>query len=193
MLDAGCGPGVYTEWLVSEGADVVGVDVSPKMVQLATARLQGRARIQRADFGKPLDFLDDGSFDIVVSPLALDYVWNWDRVFSEFFRVLRVDGQFVFSVSHLSDEFYEHHPSGNYFEIEQVQYTYNWERWGVRIDVPHFRRPLNAMVNPLIEAGFALKKLLEPQPLLEFEQEDPAGYLKLMRQPGFVCFRARKG
>ena len=110
VLDAGCGPGVYTEWLVSEGADVVGVDVSPKMVQLATARLQGRARIQRADLGKPLDFLDDGSFEIVVSPLTLDYVWNWDRVFSEFFRVLRVGGHFIFSVSHPSDEFYEHHP-----------------------------------------------------------------------------------
>ncbi len=80
-------------------------------------------------------------------------------MFSEFFRVLRLGGHFVFSVSHPSDVFYEHHPSGNYFEIEQVQYTYNWERWGVRIDVPHFRRPLNAMVNLLIEASFHAGKV----------------------------------
>ena len=90
-------------------------------------------------------------------------------------------------MSHPTDEFYVHHASGDYFVVEHVQHTYTWERWGVQVDVPHFRRLLNAMVNPLIE------KLLEPQPLPEFEQEDPAGYQKLMRQPGFICLRARKG
>jgi len=35
VLDAGCGPGVYSEWLLKHGANVVAVDVSPRMVEHA--------------------------------------------------------------------------------------------------------------------------------------------------------------
>ena len=46
VLDAGCGPGVYSEWLVDHGAKVTGVDASPPMVELAKRRLAGRAERQ---------------------------------------------------------------------------------------------------------------------------------------------------
>ena len=39
VLDAGCGPGVYSEWLADRGAEVVAFDVNEKMVQLARERL----------------------------------------------------------------------------------------------------------------------------------------------------------
>src|SRR5438132_6907923 len=51
VLDAGCGPGVYSEWLVDHGAEVVGIDFSPTMVKLANRRLQGRPLRQP---GRPL-------------------------------------------------------------------------------------------------------------------------------------------
>ena len=35
VLDAGCGPGVYAEWLVNRGAEVVALDANAKMVKLA--------------------------------------------------------------------------------------------------------------------------------------------------------------
>src|SRR5215831_14600050 len=70
VLDAGCGPGAYAEWLVDNGAEVVGVDASPKMIELASARLKGRAKLIQADLGAPLDFLDSSSFDLVISALA---------------------------------------------------------------------------------------------------------------------------
>src|SRR6185436_14896573 len=58
VLDAGCGPGAYAAWLVEQGAAVVGFDVSPRMVQLAEERLQGRARIVQAALVQPLHFLE---------------------------------------------------------------------------------------------------------------------------------------
>src|SRR5688572_20852553 len=64
VLDAGCGPGVYSEWLVEHGARVTGIDASAKMIELAKQRLQGRAEIHEADLSRPLDFLEDGSFDL---------------------------------------------------------------------------------------------------------------------------------
>jgi SAM-dependent methyltransferase len=143
--------------------------------------------------GQPLRLLETASFDTIVSALALDHVKDWAAVFAEFFRVLREPGLLVFSAGHPADEFFEHHPDGNYFEIEQVDMKFDWEAFGVRVRVPFYRRPLGAMLDPLLETGFILERLLEPRPIPEFKEHDPTDYEKLMRQPGFICFRARKG
>lgn len=84
VLDAGCGPGVYADWLARRGAEVVALDASPNMVRLARERVGARADIRRADFSQPLDFLPDASFDLVLCALALDYVRDWRAVFGEF-------------------------------------------------------------------------------------------------------------
>jgi SAM-dependent methyltransferase len=191
VLDAGCGPGVYAEWLADHGAEVVAIDVCPKMVELARHRLGGKASVVLADLGRPLDFLPPGSFDLVLSALTLDYVRDWASVFREFFRVLREPGHLVFSAEHPSDVFYEHHPEGNYFAVERVDYE--WRGFGPPVRMPSYRRPLQAMLDPLLGAGFVLERLLEPRPVPEFREQDPADYEKLMRRPGFICFRARKG
>jgi SAM-dependent methyltransferase len=190
VLDAGCGPGVYAEWLVERGAEVVALDVSPTMIRLAQERLRGRARLIQADLGRGLDGLADGSFDLVLSALVLDYVRDWTSLFREFFRVLRPGGHLVFSAPHPFDEFYDHHPTGNYFEVERVEYE--WRGFGFPVRVPSYRRPLGAMIDPLLEAGFLLERILEPRPVERFQEKDPHDYAKLMRQPGFICFRARK-
>src|SRR5215475_16081909 len=39
VLDAGCAHGWYTDWLLRNGASVVAVDISARMVELAGARL----------------------------------------------------------------------------------------------------------------------------------------------------------
>ena len=191
VLDAGCGPGVYTEWLADRGAEVVGIDVCPRMVELARRRLAGRGSFSVADLGGTLDFLPPGSFDLVVSALAMDYVRDWDAAFREFSRVLRGAGHLVFSVGHPADVFYDHHPGGNYFEVERVEYE--WRGFGPAVRVPSYRRPLMAMLEPLLGAGFLLERLLEPRPVPEFKEHDPRHYDKLMRQPCFLCIRARKG
>ena len=72
VLDAGCGPGSYSEWLVIHGAIVVSLDISPKMVELARQRLGTRAEIHQADLSKPLSFLRDGQFEVILCPLVLD-------------------------------------------------------------------------------------------------------------------------
>jgi SAM-dependent methyltransferase len=191
VLDAGCGPGAYADWLAGHGAEVVGLDVSPRMLDRARLRLRGRAAFVRADLGRPLDFLAPASFDLVLSALTLDYLRDWPAVFRAFFRVLRGPGHLVFSVGHPFDEFYDHHPGGNYFEVEPVECVFR--AFGAPVRVPYYRRPLAAMLGPLLGAGFALERLLEPRPVPQFREHDPADYEKLRRQPGFLCFRAAKG
>jgi SAM-dependent methyltransferase len=190
VLDAGCGPGAYAEWLAGRGAEVLGLDVCPRMLELARLRLGERASFVRADLGRPLDFLPPASFDLVLSALVLDYVRDWHATFREFFRVLRAPGHLVFSAGHPFDEFHDHHPGGNYFDVERVDFE--WRGFGAPVRVPYYRRPLGAMLEPLLAAGFALERVLEPRPVPEFRDRDPADYEKLMRQPGFICFRAVK-
>lgn len=49
-----------------------------------------------------------------------------------------------------------------------------------------------AMINPLAKARFVLDEILEPRPSAQFQVADPKHYDKLMKEPGFICFRARK-
>jgi hypothetical protein len=51
---------------------------------------------------------------------------------------------------------------------------------------------LGEVINPLLEAGFALERLLEPTPTDEFRAKLPEDYAELMRRPGFLCVRAVK-
>jgi hypothetical protein len=127
VLDAGCGPGVYSEWLAERGA--------------------------------------------------------------EFHRMLRWGGHLVFSMEHPFLKFAEQ-GEGSYFKVERVEV--DWKGFGEVVRMPSYRRPLEAAINPLLEAGFTLERVLEPRPTGQFEATDPEEYRRLLREPGFLCVRAAK-
>lgn len=190
ILDAGCGPGIYSERLIKNGAKVTAIDASPKMIELAKKRLGTSADVRLADMSEPLDFLKSESFDIVLSPLVLDYIEDWRGTFAEFYRLLRPSGHFIFSVHHPFFE-YIYYKVENYFKTELV--SCEWRGFeGVRVRMPSFRRPLNELLNPLLETGFHLVKIIEPLPIDEFKAADPKHFEELSRFPAFLCVKARK-
>ena len=190
VLDAGCGPGAYAEWLLDHGAQVVEVDANEKMLAHARARTANRAEFHLANLNAPLDFLADASFDLVICPLVLDYIRDWTPLFREFHRLLRPGGVLVFSHGHPASEFFLYYADGNYHEVEQV--SWEWTGFGTVVTMPSYRRPLAAVFNPLIDAGFVLDRVLEPRPIEAFREADREHYDQLMRQPGFLCIRAVK-
>lgn len=190
VLDAGCGPGVYAEILVEKGAEVVAFDANARMVALARERLTDRAQVVQASLDAPLAFLGDETFDVVIAPLVMDYIRDWRAAFSEFRRVLLPGGVLVFSMEHSMLKFLDHRAESNYFQVDRVSYT--WRGFGAPVQVPSYRRPLGEVFNSLIEAGFALEKVLEPLPTQAFKEADPEDYDKLIREPGFLCIRACK-
>jgi ubiquinone/menaquinone biosynthesis C-methylase UbiE len=190
VLDAGCGPGVYAEWLVAHGGIVVAVDANEKMVRLAKQRLENKAQVVQANLEVPLDFLVDASFDIVVCPLVMDYIKEWEPTFKEFHRILNGGGCLVFSMEHPYMKYATHHLMSNYFKVELVEYT--WRGFGTPVRVPSYRRPMSEVINPLLRSGFTLEQILEPLPTQEFWEKDPEDYEELSRSPGFMCVRAIK-
>lgn len=187
ILEAGCGSGLYTEWLVDQGADVMAVDVSSEMVKYANERVGKQAEIRQADLEEPLDFADDDEFDIVLSTLALNYVEDWQSLFIEFGRVLKNGGEFVGSIQHPIDD-YIRLDVENYFEVDEV--TDTWSNHGEPVDVSFYWRPLTEIFNPILDAGFQLETISEPQPAESFKEKMPERYEKLMKQPTFLCIRA---
>lgn len=192
VLDSGCGPGVYAEILADRGARVVGFDASEKMVRLARERLRGKAEFFRANLEDAWDRLEDASFDLALSALAMDYVRDWSGPLSEFRRVLRPDGRLVFSVEHPASTFVRHvyEGDGNYFETEAV--GTEWTGFPGRVLMPSYRRSLGAMVGAILDGGFELVGLVEPRPDERFRRADPEEHEKLCRMPGFLCFEARR-
>jgi SAM-dependent methyltransferase len=97
VLDAACGTGRHAAYLASVGHEVVGVDSSVAMLEMARARLP-HAELLRASL-EDLPF-PDGRFDHAVCTLALTHLPRLDRAVAELARVVRSGGHVVLSDIH---------------------------------------------------------------------------------------------
>jgi len=96
-LDAACGTGRIADLLSQRGHQVVGVDSSPEMLDLA------RARVPAGEFrlGDLTQLpVNDASVDLVVCCLASTHVPDLRPVMAQFARVLRPGGHLVISDIH---------------------------------------------------------------------------------------------
>jgi SAM-dependent methyltransferase len=187
VLDAGCGPGAQCEWLLEQGADVAGVDLSPAMVEQARLRCGGRGRFLVADLARPLDS-EPGSFDGVTCSLALHYLKDWDVPLASFARVLRPGGWAVISLDH---PFGPPLPGqrGGYFDQELVSAT--WTKAGIEVTQHFWRRPLAAVTDAFAGAGFVIERLAEPQPAADDIRRFPAELGEAAGTPCFIVYRLR--
>lgn len=85
ILDAGMGTGRFTQPLQSRGYDIVGVDISPRMIQ--KARAKGVENTLRADL-LALPF-KDLAFDKTISIHVLHLIKNWRNALVEIGRVTK--------------------------------------------------------------------------------------------------------
>lgn len=97
LLDLACGPGIVTAALAEGAADVVAFDATPEMLNKARERC-GKAGLSNVTFEQgdaaALPFAD-GSFDGVVTRLAIHHFAEPGRVIGEMYRVLKPGGRMV--------------------------------------------------------------------------------------------------
>jgi 2-polyprenyl-3-methyl-5-hydroxy-6-metoxy-1,4-benzoquinol methylase len=184
VLDAGCGPGIYSEWLLNQGAEVTGIDYSIEMIHQVKSKFGEKIKLHTADLNQPLTFIANAEFDLILCTMVLLHIEDWQPVFSEFHRVLKSNGILVFSTVHPFADYLEY--AGNYFATELIE-----EEWPeYNIVMPAYRRSLGSIFTTLIKTGFYCEDLIEPKP--ETENINSGFESAFSNQPWFICIKAKK-
>ena len=97
-LDVACGTGGVTELAASAGADVVGIDIAPALIETAKRRAveKGLDIDYRVGDAENLD-VDDASVDVVTSTFGVMFAPDQPRAAAELARVTRSGGELALS------------------------------------------------------------------------------------------------
>jgi SAM-dependent methyltransferase len=189
ILDIGCAGGWYAKYLLDKGADIMAIDANENMVEITKKRTQNKCPVFQADINNKLNFIKDGTLEIVLASLILHYIKNIENVFFEINRILKINGELIFSIHHPLMEFV-HFKRENYLETELLEDEWTMEE--EEIKVKFYRRPLNKILQPLIDNGFYIERILEPEPTKEFKEKLPEAYERLLKRPNFLFIKANK-
>mgnify|MGYP000145842114 CR=1 FL=1 len=198
VLDLGCGFGWHCRYAAEHGAlSALGIDLSEKMIaraekENAFPNVEYR-RMAIEDFPFPPE-----AFDTVISSLALHYLESFPDLCAKIYRSLTPGGTFVFSVEHpvftaygSQDWFYTpdgkrlHWPVDRYFLQGERQATFLGEQ------VTKYHKTLTTYINGLLENGFRITGLNEPEPSPEMAAHIP-GMKDELRRPMMLLISAEK-
>lgn len=167
-----------------------GVDASPEMLEQAKKRIQNKAVLKLHDLREPLNFIEDGSFDLVASSLVIHYLDELEPVFKEFNRVLKPQGSLLFSIQHPVIDFI-YRPSDDYYRVEVI--SWDWNGFTAEpVKVHTYRRPLQDYTEALYNSGFFVERLTEPKPTEKFKEQAPESYANSLKNPAFMVIKAFK-
>jgi ubiquinone/menaquinone biosynthesis C-methylase UbiE len=214
ILEIGCGGGQNAIVLSKWGAKATGLDISEEQIKHAR-RLVRKEKVNvpfHVGNMEDLSMFNNGSFDIVLSSFAIDYVDDPAKTFPEAHRVLRKGGLFVFAVVHpivnrrRAIRFGKRRIWGvsNYFDKKTRVWTWKIEGRAVAKFRGH-HRTFQDYSDFLLGAGFVVEKVLEPEPYridkMSLSERERLPYLHeyyvkhydlLKRIPYTLIFKARR-
>jgi SAM-dependent methyltransferase len=176
VLDAACAGGAYIAELIDRQAHVIALDHSPEFVDIVKKRFGAAVDVRKHDLREPLQWLADESVDLVVSSLTMHYLRVWDIPMREFGRVLKSSGRLLLSTHHPA---MTGHIAQDYFKTALVKET--WNVGGREHEVTFYHRPLHAILSAIIDAGFVVRRILEP-PIAEPNNAAREEYVARRRQ-----------
>jgi SAM-dependent methyltransferase len=185
-IDLGCGEGRNTRSFARRGAHLTGVDISPRMLELARQE-EARAPLgirYQVESSADLRSLADDSFDLAISSMALMDTADFPAVARAAFRVLRPGGGFYFSVLHpcfmTKDSTWASDPEGRVVGRQVSNYWLQepfTESWGFEdaatFTIHYFPYRLEDYLNGLCAAGFRIERVHEPRPAAEVVKAHP--------------------
>jgi SAM-dependent methyltransferase len=193
-LDLGCGEGRVARDLAKLGHDVVGIDVSPTLVDAARRAAPELEFVESDAASLPFP---EHAFDLVVAFMSLQDIDEMERALAESARVLEPGGVFCAAVVHPlnSAGTFESHDASSPFVIsgsylERRRYVDEIEREGLTMTFVSDHRSFADYVNPLLEAGLALDRVREVT--VTRDAITQPGSERWLRVPLFLHIRARK-
>ena len=166
VLDLGCGEGYCSRMLRQRGAEVVGLDVSERMIALARQSEREHPLGIRYDTSDAVTTdLGDASVDLVVAVFLFNYlgVEQMHKTMANVHRMLRPGGHFVFAVPHPAFAFMREGAPPFFFDIGSAGYFSArdrlfsgriWKRDGSALDVQLMHKTLQDYFEGLRGAGF---------------------------------------
>lgn len=197
ILDLGCGYGWHCKYAADHGAAaVLGTDISQKMIQTAQ-RINSAAHIEyRCTAMEDLRFPAD-TFDAVISSLAFHYIRDFKPLVANIAKWLKTGGSLVFSVEHpvftsygTQDWYYDENGKILHFPVDNYYYEGQREAIFLGEKVIKYHRTLTTYLNTLLENGFELQHIIEPQPPAEMMHLE--GMKDEMRRPMMLLVSAIK-
>lgn len=153
IADIGCGTGKYTEKLCRLGANVIGIDISPEMLEIATNKTstyRDKVTFMLGDAAE-LPF-EDNYFDMVFSITAMEFFSKPRQCLHEMYRVLRPGGcMIVATLNSLSlwaiqrrlkamfvGTIFSHAQFYSIYDIKEMMKPYKISEWRGGVFIPPF-------------------------------------------------------
>lgn len=170
ILDLACGQGFFSRGFAEAGAEVIGIDLSPNLIEQARKRSPGiNFLVSTAD---AIPAVSDASMDVVTIVLAIQNIENFHGVFSECSRVLKEDGRLFLVLNHPAFRIPKK-SSWGFDEKEGIQYRrldayiseskaeIEMHPGSNKETTVSFHRPLQAYFKALQKNGFTVERLEE--------------------------------
>lgn len=169
IADVGCGPGHVTRYLARNHSDVVGIDLSPRMIDLATARSPELSFVVGSMLSLPVA---DGTWAGAVALYSIIHLNADERAtaFSEFARALGSGGWLLVAF----------HVDSPEFAAGEINHLTQWFGHTVELD-GYFLSPKD-VADALAETGFTIMATIERQPIPDAEYPSRRCYILAQRR-----------
>ena len=217
IIEIGAGAGQNSIALSKKGAITTAFDISKKQLDYGK-QISKKERVNvefiEGNFESINQYFPDKNFDIAFSAYALQYCMTLNSMrntFKHIYNILKDDGKFVFSldhpvrtIGHWNDQ--DNFMLDNYFNKSITEWDYTFPETKVSARMQGSFKTISDYVNAVIDSGFKLEKLLEPEPIKKDfnsrfgtnsrygnqSSKDPYSFNHLSRIPGTLIIKAVK-
>lgn len=198
ILDLGCGTGELSKKLSKNAKDILGIDISQKMLDVAN---KNNNNINIKYKNLPMENINilNQKFDVVVSSLAFHYIENFQKLIIDISRLLKKRGSLIFSQEHpmitayMGERNWISDLKGNKLYWPVSNYNdegLRSETWFIE-NVQKYHRTLSTIINTLIENGFEIERIFESKANDELIKTNPK-FLKGKNISNFLFIKAKK-
>lgn len=175
VLDVGCGTGNFTIELGEENCQVIGVDTSDGMLNVAREKMKDMTNVDFKEMDvSALDF-EDETFDVVVALTSFEFMEDKQSAFNEMWRVLKSGGQLVIGTISRSGSWGQLYRSSE-FEKDPIYSKAEFiDLWELTEFKPEYVR------------SFGESLFITPETNVEELSDDAESELPVAEQAGFIA------
>ncbi|MDM5360384.1 class I SAM-dependent methyltransferase [Peribacillus sp. ACCC06369] len=200
ILDLGCGTGHFSRYCIENGASkVLGVDISRNMIEQAK-KDNNHEKIDYMCI--PIEDLDlpNQKLDLIISSLAIHYIEDYPNLIKKINGLLKKNGEFIFSTEHpivtarkeMDNWIHDNEGVKLHWALDNYQEEGKREQHWYIDGVIIYHRTISTLINTLIDNGFVVEKIIEPQSIPTGLEQMPK-LINENRRPSFIIIKSRNG